>query len=140
MKFVFITIAGENINLSNIHSLDTDEYIIDTTGLGALSSLIGLPVLRETYAPVIQRRLARLSNDPEKLDKAHSVFGTDQTKLQYIWTNLSRPAIMLARSFICFILSVYMALYVFYLIRNQNTELSCVAYMVSSSTCSSYQV
>ncbi|KAF8234590.1 MFS general substrate transporter [Tricholoma matsutake] len=88
IKFVFVTLAG----------------------IGAVSSLIGLPLLRETYAPVIRRRLARRLNDPEKLGKASPSFDTQETKLQYMWTNLTRPLIMLVRSFICFILSIYMAL------------------------------
>lgn len=33
-----------------------------------------------------------------------------QSKLEYLWVNLSRPLIMLTRSFICFILSLYMSL------------------------------
>ena len=31
-------------------------------------------------------------------------------KLKYLWLNLSRPIILLFGSFICFILSLYMAL------------------------------
>jgi len=81
-----------------------------------VASLIGIPLLRETYAPVILARRAARSNDPEtgangtpSLQKAHG--------LSFLWVNLSRPFILLFGSFICFVLSLYQAfLYgIFYL-------------------------
>ncbi|KAF9262296.1 MFS general substrate transporter [Marasmius fiardii PR-910] len=74
-----------------------------------LASVIGLPLLRETYAPVIRRRkIKRNLEDPEKVlqtvDPLQNV-----SKWEYIWVNLSRPVMLLCKSFICFILSLYMA-------------------------------
>lgn len=71
------------------------------------ASLIGLPLLRETYAPVLRMRLAARLADPEKptprLQQPH------ESLLGYLWINLKRPVILLFRSSICFMLSLYMA-------------------------------
>ncbi|EKM77331.1 hypothetical protein AGABI1DRAFT_43519 [Agaricus bisporus var. burnettii JB137-S8] len=82
------------------------------------ASAIGLPILRETYAPVIRLRRAARAGDPEATRKYHPVL--DQANgsiLKLLWINLKRPVVMLFTSFICFILSLYMAfLYgIFYL-------------------------
>ncbi|KII94683.1 hypothetical protein PLICRDRAFT_33499 [Plicaturopsis crispa FD-325 SS-3] len=80
-------------------------------GLSALSACLAIPLLRETYAPVIRLRRARKSMDPEKAAKAHPTLEHEHGgKLHLLWVNLSRPAILLTRSFICFILSLYMSL------------------------------
>lgn len=99
--------------------------------------MIGIPLLRETYAPVIRLRKAKRSNDPERLADILAMNNASEDKLRYLWVNLSRPITMLVRSFICFILSLYMALYVFYLSFNKyaHTELYCIAYMVRISSC-----
>ncbi|EGO01812.1 hypothetical protein SERLA73DRAFT_177339 [Serpula lacrymans var. lacrymans S7.3] len=81
-------------------------YII--VGLCGVASAVAIPFLKETYAPVI--RLRRMNNDPEKLAQAPAVVLQHGGKWKYMWINLSRPAILLTRSFICFILSLYMAL------------------------------
>lgn len=79
--------------------------------LCGVCALIGIPLLRETYAPVIRLGLAKKSADPEKAAKAHPALASAHGSMwRIIWLNLSRPAIMLTRSFICFILSAYMAL------------------------------
>ncbi|KIM90654.1 hypothetical protein PILCRDRAFT_811100 [Piloderma croceum F 1598] len=79
--------------------------------LCGVSALIGIPLLRETYSPVIRLRLARKSRDPEKAALQHpTLVAAQQSKWYILWINLSRPAMMLARSFICFVLSLYMAL------------------------------
>jgi len=72
-----------------------------------LASLLAIPILAETYAPVIRKKRDRLSDSEKAV-----IFATDeaQTKAQYLWLNLSRPLILLTRSFICFVLSLYMAL------------------------------
>ena len=64
----------------------------------------------ETYAPVIQLRRAKKSGDPEKAAKAHPHLEQEySSKMSILWVNLSRPITILFRSFICFILSLYMA-------------------------------
>ncbi len=65
--------------------------------------------LKETYAPVIRERIAKRSGDLEKAAHFHNPIG-QMGKLEYLWINISRPVILLFRSFICFILSLYMAL------------------------------
>lgn len=78
-------------------------YVI--VALCGIASILAIPLFRETYAPVIRGRL-RASGDLEK-----EVTNADsQDKLGYLWLNLKRPVILLTRSFICFILSLYMAL------------------------------
>jgi len=79
--------------------------------LCGVSALIGIPLLRETYSPVIRLRLVQKSSDPEKAALQHpTLVAAQQSKWYILWINLSRPAMMLARSFICFVLSLYMAL------------------------------
>lgn len=86
VKYVFITIAGAS----------------------GLASLVGLPLLRETYAPVIRSRRAKMSPDSERMSRFQDpVLPT--SKWRYLWLNLSRPIILLTRSLICFVLSLYMA-------------------------------
>ncbi|KAF8966560.1 multidrug resistance protein 4 [Flammula alnicola] len=76
----------------------------------AAASLVGIPFLRETYAPVIRLRRARRSADPESAARAHpALMQAHGSKLHILYVNLTRPIILLCRSFICFILSLYMA-------------------------------
>jgi predicted MFS family arabinose efflux permease len=91
-------------------SIGVKYVFIVISALCGIAALVGIPLLRETYAPVIRLRLARQS-DPEKAAKLQSMLGDGQgNKWQYLWLNLKRPAMMLTCSFICFILSLYMAL------------------------------
>jgi multidrug resistance protein len=77
-----------------------------TSGFAAL---VGIPLLRETYAPIIRLRRDK-ALDPEKAARVHAALMEAQgSKLNVLWTNLSRPMILLFRSFICFVLSLYMA-------------------------------
>lgn len=81
----------------------------------AVASLFGILLLKETYAPVIcLRRAAKAQlEDPEKVMKANPHLLQERgSKLHMLWINLSRPIIILSHSFICFILSLYMALWV----------------------------
>ena len=52
------------------------------------------------------------SGDPERARNARRHLGPDVQlgKWRFVWINLSRPVILLTCSFICFILSLYMAL------------------------------
>lgn len=80
-------------------------------GLSAISGAVGIPLLRETYAPVIRLRIAKKSGDPEKAAEAHPhLVASHGSGFQLIWVNLSRPFILLTRSLVCFVLSLYMAL------------------------------
>ncbi|KAK0482188.1 multidrug resistance protein 4 [Armillaria novae-zelandiae] len=77
-------------------------------GMCLLSGIFAVPLLEETYAPVIRERIAKRSGDLEKAAHFHNPIG-EMGKLEYLWINISRPVILLFRSFICFILSLYMA-------------------------------
>jgi len=80
---------------------------IITSALCGLAALIGIPFLRETYAPVIRLKLARSSN----LEKMTQTLTPENQSIRGImWLNLSRPVTLLTRSFICFILSLYLAM------------------------------
>jgi len=85
------------------------KYIfIVIAGLTGLASVVGIPFLRETYAPVIRLRRAR-KMDPEKAEKQRQELEAQGNAMELLWVNLSRPFVLLTRSFICFILSLYMA-------------------------------
>ena len=78
-------------------------------GLGAL---FGIPLLDESYAPVIQLRRARKwAKDKEGGHPDHDVLlESHQNIYNVLWINLTRPIVLLCRSFICFILSLYMGM------------------------------
>lgn len=81
------------------------------SALAGVGALVGIPFLRETYSPVIRLRLAKKSADPEKTARTHPHLEQNHgEKLRLMWVNLSRPFVLLTRSFVCFILSLYMAL------------------------------
>ncbi|KAJ7368887.1 major facilitator superfamily domain-containing protein [Mycena albidolilacea] len=88
-------------------------FITETIGInmciGGLASAVGIPFLRETYAPLIQLRRAKKTADPEKLTLDHPV--VDSSKLHYSWINLSRPAVLLFCSPVCFLLSLMYGIY-----------------------------
>ncbi|KAJ4473061.1 multidrug resistance protein 4 [Lentinula aciculospora] len=94
-----------------------------------ISLLIGLPFLKETYAPIIRLRRARAEGDVEKAQHFHGPI-SDMGKWEYLWLNLSRPVILLSRSFICFMLSLYMAFMygIYYLMFTTFPELFNVIY------------
>jgi len=74
-------------------------------------ALIGIPFLKETYAPVIRLRLAKNAADPEEAARQlPTVSSRKDSKWRIIWLNLRRPAYLLTHSLICFMLSLYMAL------------------------------
>lgn len=80
--------------------------------LAGAATVVGIPYLRETYAPVIRLRLAK-GIDPEEARKRHPhLMEAQDAKKQWqlIKVNLVRPFVLLTRSFICFVLSLYMAL------------------------------
>jgi len=81
-------------------------FWIITIAAGSLS-LVAIPLLRETYAPVIRRRKARAANKAAGLPL---VDPNAPTLTSVLWVNLTRPMVLLTRSLICFMLSLYMAL------------------------------
>ncbi|KAG1779708.1 major facilitator superfamily domain-containing protein [Suillus placidus] len=84
-------------------------YVI--AAISGVAAIIGIPLMKETYAPVVRLRLNAMALDPEKTAVGYPVLTAHHTdKWAYLWASLKRPAILLTRSFICFILSLYMAL------------------------------
>ena len=71
---------------------------------------ISIPLLRETYAPVIRQKKAVKSGDAERAVSNLPGLLEERGKLYYIWLNLSRPITLLFGSLICFLFSLYMAL------------------------------
>ncbi|KAF9009997.1 major facilitator superfamily domain-containing protein [Cyathus striatus] len=105
-------------------------FIIISSTCG-VASCIGIPFLRETYGPVIRLRRAQKSADPEAAAKAHpALLQAHGSKWKVLWENLSRPIIMLSTSFICFILSLYMAFMygIFYLMFTTFAEFFSTTY------------
>ena len=66
--------------------------------------------MRETYAPVIRLRRAQKSGNSEALARIPDLAHEQRDKWKFLWDNLTRPFVILTRSFICFMLSLYMAL------------------------------
>ncbi|KAJ7483888.1 multidrug resistance protein 4 [Mycena galericulata] len=83
---------------------------IIVAGLGGILSALGFPLVRETYAPLLRLRKAKMSANPEKAALGHPALITEHSsRLHYLWNYLSRPAILLFGSPVCFMLSLYMA-------------------------------
>ncbi|EJD47667.1 MFS general substrate transporter [Auricularia subglabra TFB-10046 SS5] len=89
-------------------------FIVDSIGfkwvfvivsiLGTLSLAVGIPLLRESYAPVIiERRRRAQDEEAQVLEKAPAPPSLGHV----VWVNLSRPVILLTRSLTCFMLSLY---------------------------------
>ncbi|KAJ7825428.1 multidrug resistance protein 4 [Mycena leptocephala] len=84
---------------------------IIVAGLGA-RECSWLPLGRETYAPLLRLRKAKMSADPEKAALGHPVLIKEHSsKLHYLWNYLSRPAILLFGSPVCFMLSLMYGIY-----------------------------
>lgn len=78
--------------------------------LNGSTLLLGVPFLRETFAPVIRVRRAKKSGAIERWTEAHPLFAQAyMDKRRVLWTSLSRPTILLTTSLICFLLCFYMA-------------------------------
>lgn len=104
---MFIVIAGMRSSTSWVYLL---RLISSLVACGAVSA-VGIPLLQETYGPVIRLRRAAKSGDPEKAATLHPHLQQEHSsKLHILWVNLERPFEMLFRSSVCFILSLYMAL------------------------------
>lgn len=80
--------------------------------LSGLLAVLSVPIMDETYAPVLRMRRDLASDDERKRMNARRHLGSaaQLSRWEHLWMNLSRPIILLTRSFICFILSLYMAL------------------------------
>jgi MFS family permease len=89
-------------------SLGIQDVFYVVVGICGAAAIPGILFMRESYAPVIQLRRDKNSLDPERAATIHPAF--TMNKWAYLWINLKRPVVIMTRSFICFILSLYMAL------------------------------
>ncbi|KAG2093738.1 major facilitator superfamily domain-containing protein [Suillus discolor] len=80
-------------------------YVVAICGIAAIPGII---FMRESNAPVIRLRHEKTSLDLEKAATTHPAF--TMSKWAYLWINLKRPIMIMTPSFICFILSLRMAL------------------------------
>ncbi|KAG1755828.1 major facilitator superfamily domain-containing protein [Suillus lakei] len=83
-------------------------YVI--VAISGVAAMLAIPLVKETYAPVIRLRLDNMAPDPEKSATRHSALPHEMGKWAYLWLNLKRPVILFIRNLICFMLSLYMAL------------------------------
>lgn len=83
---------------------------VTISALCGVAAIIGIPLLRETYHPAIRYKIAKEDGDLENFIKENPSLAVGGFNWNILWLNISRPAIMLTRSFICFILSAFMAL------------------------------
>lgn len=86
-----------------------DFYVV--AAICGVAAVIGIAFLKESYAPVIRLRRGKIATDLEKVPEGHpTLTALQMNKWVYLWINLKRPVILLTRSFLCFILSLYVAL------------------------------
>lgn len=78
----------------------------------AIGGVCGILVLKETYAPVIQIRRAKkhLKQGGEKTIDHEVLLDERRDFGEVMWINMTRPFVLLFRSPICFILSLYMGM------------------------------
>ncbi|KAG1741290.1 multidrug resistance protein 4 [Suillus lakei] len=89
--------------------IEYDFYVV--VAMCGVVAMLGIPLMRESYAPVIRLRRQKIATDLEKAAAEHpALTAHHMNKWAYLWINLKRPIILLTRSFICFMLSLYMAL------------------------------
>ncbi|KAI5834714.1 MFS general substrate transporter [Schizophyllum commune Tattone D] len=82
--------------------------------LNGVAAAVGIPLLRETYHPILRKRIAKRNGDVERLRVDPVVEEAGMSKVEIIWVNIQRPIMLLFGDVICFLLSLYMAL-IFYL-------------------------
>ncbi|KAF5347377.1 hypothetical protein D9758_011284 [Tetrapyrgos nigripes] len=109
---VFGGFVTQTIGYNSSPSVPYSRLLMGTAAAACgLCSLIAIPLLQETYAPVLKYRHSLKSNlglDPEELRKIHPTFAYGSL-WRFLWANLKRPLIILATSLICFVLSLYLA-------------------------------
>ncbi|THU98728.1 hypothetical protein K435DRAFT_942680 [Dendrothele bispora CBS 962.96] len=72
-----------------------EKYVFVIIGaLGTVSMVIGVPLLQETYAPIIRQRRALADGDLEKAKNLRGPMG-NTSRSQYILAHLIRPPMLL---------------------------------------------
>ncbi|KAH8817763.1 multidrug resistance protein 4 [Flagelloscypha sp. PMI_526] len=80
--------------------------------IAAGASVVGLPLLRETYSPVLRKRLAIQDGTLQEFLEEHPELASGSNwslKAEIFWKNITRPTVLLFQSLILFMLSSYMA-------------------------------
>jgi MFS family permease len=78
--------------------------------IGGVASILGILLLRETYHPVLRARLVKQCvSDNQKAKELVDTTGNGLSKGEILWINMTRP-IAMCKSFILFILSLFMAM------------------------------
>ncbi|GJJ13599.1 hypothetical protein Clacol_007855 [Clathrus columnatus] len=83
---------------------------ITISALCGVAAVISIPLLRETYHPAIRLKIAKENGELDTFIKENPSLAVGKFNWNILWLNISRPAILLFTSFICFILSLFMAL------------------------------
>ena len=78
--------------------------------LNGVAAAVGIPLLRETYHPILRKRIAKRNGDVERLRVDPVVEEAGMSKIGIIWVNIQRPIMLLFGDVICFLLSLYMSL------------------------------
>ncbi|KAH8828660.1 major facilitator superfamily domain-containing protein [Flagelloscypha sp. PMI_526] len=81
--------------------------------ISAGAAIVGIPLLKETYAPVLRQRQARVNGNLEQFFEEHPELAAGRTfkdTVSMIWVNLSRPTILLFQNFTLFMLAMYLAM------------------------------
>ena len=78
--------------------------------LAGVSSIIALPILEETFAPVLKEKLAKKWQAEGNEKGQRFIVPQRPAFSETILTDIQRPFILLTRSLICFMLSFYVAM------------------------------
>ncbi|KAG2067648.1 MFS general substrate transporter [Suillus decipiens] len=71
-------------------------------------AVLGFLLMRESYAPVIQLCREQRYTDLKRAVTVHPTFAMN--KWAYLWMSIEQPIMIMTYSFMCFMLSLYMAL------------------------------
>ncbi|KAH8804192.1 multidrug resistance protein 4 [Flagelloscypha sp. PMI_526] len=93
-------------------SLEIKWIFIIMALVSAGAAVVGIPLLRETYAPILRLRRARLEGKLDLFFEEHPELAAGRTwkdKASMIWNNLTRPTLLLFQNLTLFMLASYMA-------------------------------
>ncbi|KAG1772837.1 major facilitator superfamily domain-containing protein [Suillus placidus] len=117
---------AESVGIQNVF------YVV--AAICGVAAVLGILLMRESCAPVIRLRREKISPDLEKAATTHPAF--TMNKSAYLWINLKQPVMIMTWSFICFILSLYVALMydIYYLMFTTIPDLFSNVYHFSIGT------
>ncbi|KAL1688547.1 major facilitator superfamily domain-containing protein [Schizophyllum commune] len=81
--------------------------------LNGVAAAVGIPLLRETYHPILRKRIAKRNGDVERLRVDPVVEEAGMSKVEIIWVNIQRPIMLLFGDVICFLLTFFSKTYGF---------------------------